>query len=68
MEINQAAKEPMFIGASEHVFIRAFLDTRRMKENGTYPIYIRVTYQGEKMALCDRRLPHTKRIRKSHLT
>lgn len=48
MEINQAAKEPMFIGASEHVFIRAFLDTRRMKENGTYPIYIRVTYQGEK--------------------
>ncbi len=48
MEINPIAKEPMFVSTSEHVFIRAFLDTRRVKDNGTYPVYIRVTYQGEK--------------------
>ncbi len=38
----------MYEGASEQVFVRAFLDTRRMKANGTFPVYIRVTYQGEK--------------------
>ena len=38
----------MLKNASEQVYLRAFLDIRRKKKDGTYPIYIRVTYQGEK--------------------
>ena len=48
MEINPSAYEPMLKNASEQVFVRAFLDIRRQKKDGTFPIYIRVTYQGEK--------------------
>lgn len=48
MKINPSAYEPMLKNASEQVFLRAFLDIRRQKKDGTYPIYIRVTYQGEK--------------------
>ena len=35
----------MFQSACEQVFVRAFLDTRRAKSDGTFPVYIRVTYQ-----------------------
>lgn len=48
MKINPSAYEPMLKNASEQVYLRAFLDIRRAKKDGTYPIYIRVTYQGEK--------------------
>lgn len=48
MEINPSAYEPMLKNASEQVYLRAFLDIRRQKNDGTFPIYIRVTYQGEK--------------------
>ena len=48
MKINPSAYEPMLKNASEQVYLRAFLDIRRQKKDGTYPIYIRVTYQGEK--------------------
>ena len=48
MEINPSAYEPILKNASEQVFLRAFLDIRRKKNDGTYPIYVRVTYQGEK--------------------
>lgn len=48
MEINPSAYEPMLKNASEQVFVRAFLDIRRIKKDGTFPIYIRVTFQGEK--------------------
>lgn len=35
----------MFQSACEQVFVRAFLDTRHAKSDGTFPVYIRVTYQ-----------------------
>ena len=48
MQINPSAYEPMLKNASEQVYVRAFLDIRRLKSDGTYPIYIRVTFQGNK--------------------
>lgn len=51
MNLNPAISEPLFVSTSEHVTVNTLFDTRRVKKDGTYPIYIRVCCRHDKLYL-----------------
>ena len=43
--------EPLFVSVTEHVTVNTLYDVRRVKKDGTYPVYIRVCCRHDKLYL-----------------
>ena len=43
--------EPLFVSVTEHVTVNTLYDVRRVKRDGTYPVYIRVCCRHDKLYL-----------------
>ena len=51
MALNPAIQEPLFVSTCENILINTFFDTRRIKKNGLYTIYVRVNCHHQRLLL-----------------
>lgn len=51
MNLTSASFEPLFISTSEHVTVNTLFDVRRVKKDGSYPVYVRVCCRHKKLYL-----------------
>ena len=51
MKLTPSMYEPLFVSVTEHVTVNTLYDVRRVKRDGTYPVYIRVCCRHDKLYL-----------------
>ncbi|MBR3730136.1 MAG: tyrosine-type recombinase/integrase [Bacteroidales bacterium] len=51
MKLTPSMYEPLFVSVTEHVTVNTLYDVRRVKKDGTYPVYIRVCCRHDKLYL-----------------
>ena len=51
MKLTPSMYEPLFVSVTEHVTVNTLYDVRRVKKDGSYPVYIRVCCRHDKLYL-----------------
>ena len=51
MALSPSLYEPLCVSVTEHVTVNTLYDVRRVKKDGTYPVYIRVCCRHDKLYL-----------------
>ena len=51
MKLTPSMYEPLFVSITEHVTVNTLYDVRRVKRDGSYPVYIRVCCRHDKLYL-----------------
>ncbi len=51
MKLTPSMYEPLFVSVTEHVTVNTLYDVRRVKRDGSYPVYIRVCCRHDKLYL-----------------